>query len=164
MTLNHLSRCKAVLSFSALLGITLLFVPIVWMEIGPLGIAYYGPEVPDIYIYGGFISGKDLNWTGISFAMIFQVVMIVAGIFFEVISLVILPHNRNASQAWHGISTALLLLFPLWMYMYANGVIHNSDGAAADLTVHYEFGLGIYAVLLMLNISGHVLLNTKKTP
>lgn len=141
---------------SAILAIILLFTPIIWMEIGPLGKAYYGPTVPDIYIYGGAITGKDLNWEPILVAMIFQLVVILIGIFLAITSFQWIGKNNARALTCHTLNTLLLVLFPLWISMYSGHVINNSDGAAADLTVHYGQGVRVYTALLTLNIAVYV--------
>lgn len=149
---------------SVVFGVILLFTPIIWMEIGPLGKAYYGPTVPDIYIYGGAITGKDLNWEPILVAMIFQLVMILFGILLSVICFFTAAHSRAWTILLTSIQTILLVLFPMWMMMYSGHVINNSDGAAADLTVHFGAGSWIYFVLLGLNIAVYaVLIKAKRT-
>jgi hypothetical protein len=44
-----------------ILAIACLFSPFIFLKIGPKGYEYYGPDVPDIYILGGFILGKDIR-------------------------------------------------------------------------------------------------------
>jgi hypothetical protein len=151
MTLNSLSVFRIASAISALCGVVLLFLPIVWMEIGPNGIVYYGPQVPDIYIYGGAITGKDLSFTPILIAMLLQFAFIMIGIFLSVVNCIgEWKRPRAIGATWF--QTSLLLFFPYWMSMYVGGVICNSDGAASDLTVHYGSGVVFYILLFVINI------------
>jgi hypothetical protein len=50
---------KYFLYLNAILALISLAVPFVRLEIGPIGKQYYGPNVPDIFILGGTILGKD---------------------------------------------------------------------------------------------------------
>jgi hypothetical protein len=140
-----------------------LVTPFVWMKIGPGGYEYYGPEVPDIYILGATILGKDRSFSGINFAYKFQLAVI---LYFILSSfLTILWRNNKASiRLFTLINSALLLLFPLWLWMYTEGVICNSD--CADLTVYPHIGILLYALLVCLNImtvikAGRISLNKK---
>lgn len=121
------------------------------MEIGPNGIAYYGLQVPDIYIYGCAITGKDMAFTGILVAMLFQFAFIMIGIFLSVVNC-FGQWNRARSIGIVWFQTLILMLFPLWMSMYVGGVICNSDGAASDLTIHYGSGIAFYVLIFCLNI------------
>jgi hypothetical protein len=51
MTYRHILLLSAIVAFVS------LFVPFVWLEIGPNGYKLYGPTVPHVYIYGGAITG-----------------------------------------------------------------------------------------------------------
>ena len=51
------------------------------------------------------------------------------------------------------IQLVLLALFPFWLGLYVNGVISNSDGAAADLRVYPHIGLLLYVLLLVLTFN-----------
>ena len=53
---------KKLLLTTAVLALLTLPLPFVWFEIGPLGKLYYGPSVPDIYILGATILGKDKSF------------------------------------------------------------------------------------------------------
>ncbi len=133
---------------SAALAFIALGTPFVWMEIGPEGYAYYGPGVPDIYILGGFILGKDISFWGISFAIVVQLVFI---LYFIVNCLrAAISKNNKKSFRLTLINSFLLLLFPCWLHNYVGGVVGNSDGA--DLTIHYHAGLFIYGLLVILNV------------
>lgn len=151
MQLNSISLFRVLCGASILCATILLFVPIVWMEIGPLGIEYYGPDVPDIYIYGGAITGKDLAFEPILIAMLIQFAFIMIGIFLSIVNC-FGPWNpvRTTGTTW--LQFALLLISPYWMNMYVSGVIGNSDGAAGDLTVHYGSGITLYILLCGINI------------
>jgi len=137
------------------LSIAALFTPFVWIDIGPLGIAFYGPDVPDIYILGATILGKDRSSPGIAFAIVFQLVM---GMLFILCSCLAVVRSRRGAPAG-GVASfqlMLLVLFPLWLYLYVNGVINNSDGAAGDLRVYPHIGSLVYLLLVALTINTFV--------
>lgn len=132
------------------LAVAELALPFIWMKIGPNGHAYYGPDVPDIYILGATVLGKDLN--ALSLAIGFQLVM---GLCFIICACLVIG-KLNKGHAVRGIAMfqmALLLLFPCWLRIYVQGVINNSDGAASDLRVFPHVGLVVYGVLLLLVIN-----------
>jgi hypothetical protein len=134
------------------LSIAALFTPFVWIDIGPLGIAFYGPDVPDIYILGATILGKDRSFPGIAFAIVFQLVM---GMLFILCSCLAIVRSRRGAPVG-GVATfqlMLLVLFPFWLYLYVNGVINNSDGAAADLRVYPHIGSLVYFLLVALTMN-----------
>lgn len=151
MQFNSISLFRLLCGATILCAAILLFVPIVWMEIGPLGKEFYGPDVPDIYIYGGAITGKDMSFTPILIAMLLQFAFILIGIFLSIV---------NCFGSWNPVRAigttwfqfALLLFFPFWINWYVDGVISNSDGAASDLTVHYGGGITLYILLCGINI------------
>jgi hypothetical protein len=68
----HLTIVFSVLSLAA---------PFVWLKIGPNGYAYYGPSVPDIYILGSTVLGKDRSVDAIYFPFTFQLCFILYFIF-----------------------------------------------------------------------------------
>lgn len=136
------------IALSGILAIVCLFVPFVWMEVGPLGHQYYGPTVPDVYIYGGTITGKDMRFWGISFAATFQLVFNLLFIAFSLIAFFL--KEKAAVIVLLFIQSLLLGLFPLWLEGYISGVIGNSD--VADLTIHYEPGMVFYYSLIGLNV------------
>lgn len=149
MPFNSLSLFRITSAASAFCATVLLFMPIVWMEIGPLGFEYYGPDVPDIYIYGGAITGKDLAFTPILIAMLLQFAFVMIGTFLSIVNCFgRWSPARAIGFTWFQL--ALLLFFPFWMNIYVDGVICNSDGA--DLTVHTQEGVMLYLVLLCLNV------------
>lgn len=119
------------------------------MEIGPLGYEYYGPDVPDIWIYGGDITGKDKGWWGINFAYKFQRFTILGYAFLAIFAFFLLRKKRFALIPI-GLNLALAILFPLWMKTYISGVVSNSDGA--DLTVYYKYGWVLYFAIVILNV------------
>lgn len=127
------------------LAMACLVLPFIWIKIGPNGHAFYGPDVPDIYILGATILGKDRSFWGIAFAVWFQLAM---GLGF--IGLAYGVNRGRYSLAW--VQLVLLLLFPVWMKLYVDGVICNSDGAASDLQVYPHVGMAVYLVLLGLVI------------
>lgn len=134
------------------LAIASLVLPFIWIKIGPNGRAYYGPEVPDIYILGATVLGKDRSFGGIAFAIGFQLAM---GLGF--IGLAYGVNRGRYGLAW--VQLVMLLLFPVWMKLYVDGVICNSDGAASDLQVYPHAGMAAYLMLLALVI--HTLAGTQ---
>ncbi|WP_345114659.1 hypothetical protein [Hymenobacter algoricola] len=134
---------------SAILVAVSLATPFIWLKIGPGGYANYGPNVPDIYIFGATITGKDKSFEGINFAYKFQLVVIG---YFLVSSLwaAIRSDNRREALILNSINSVLLLLFPIWLYLYTDGVICNSDGA--DLTTYPHVGIILYLLLVFLNV------------
>jgi hypothetical protein len=141
--LKNLFLIQSILSFST------LFLPFVFMKIGPGGYAFYGPDVPDIWIVGGFIFGKDISWWGINFAFKFQLVMILfcTGLSALCYRNKIRPLLIYLSQAYY---TVMLLAFPYWVWMYTGGVRSNSD--CADLTIYPHIGWIVYLGLICLQI------------
>ncbi|MDX1628965.1 MAG: hypothetical protein R3345_09725 [Fulvivirga sp.] len=134
-----------------LLGLTLisLITPFIFLKIGPGGYEFYGSDVPDIYILGGNILGKDRSWWAINFAYKFQLFMILTSL-----GLLLFAYTKNKGGnlvKWPlALNLGLLLLFPIWLTFYTSHVINNSDGA--DLTVYPHIGLFIYLVGLILNL------------
>lgn len=143
---------RMLIALSGILSIFCLFTPFIWMEVGPLGHQYYGPTVPDVYIYGGTITGKDMRFWGISFAATFQLVFNLLFIMFSLIALFM--KKKAAVIVFLVIQSLLLALFPIWLEGYISGVIGNSD--AADLTIHKQIGMVFYYVLIGLNVLGLV--------
>jgi hypothetical protein len=144
--INRRSVTRAVLIL--LLGIGCIFSPFVWMKIGPGGYITYGPDVPDIWIYGGWITGKDRSWLPIGMSWKFQLITM---LIFVGMSMLYLFHA--AVQIRKGIrifQLILLLFFPFWLFLYSGHVVNNSDGA--DLTVYWQAGCLVFLVLLMLII------------
>lgn len=140
---------KILLTFSIALAVVALFVPIVWLQVSRGGYIMYGPTVPHVYIYGGAITGKDISFEGIAFAIQFQRIFILLFILLGLISVNI----KRISSIFRllFVQLFLLLLFPVWLSLYVNGVICNSDGAG--LTEHYHIGMLIYLILVILNIA-----------
>jgi hypothetical protein len=137
------------LVLSALLICAFLFLPIVVLQIGSLGYEFYGPDVDDVYIYGGIITGKDRSWEGISFAWKFQLIVILIVLLLTLFSII---KNRNGRSylASSIVSLILVLLFALWFEFYISIVVNNSDGA--DLSTHYHIGSIIYLIILLLQV------------
>jgi hypothetical protein len=142
---------KQLLLTSAILALLVLPLPFVWFEIGPLGKLYYGPSVPDIYILGATILGKDRSFWGINFAYKFQLIVIVYFILSTLWTIKIIE-RRNFAFNLTRFNLVLLILFPFFLYMYASGVFNNSDGAAADIELHLGIGLLFYILILMVTI------------
>jgi len=142
---------KILFASCAVLALSTLPMTFVWLEIGPLGKAYYGPTVPDVYIKGTYITGKDLSFYPILWAMLFQLSTIIC---YSSISLLLIKTitRRIAILSLAIFQFELLILFPGWLSLYAQGVIDNSDGAAADLTIHYGSGLVVYCLLCSLHL------------
>ena len=131
------------------LGVICLFLPFVFMKIGPKGYAFYGPTVPDIYILGGYIFGKDVAFSGINFAYKFQLAIMLACIGIALFCY----HNHSKIKSvflLQVIIAIVLLLFPFWMYLYTGGVWCNSDGA--DLTIYPHVGWIAYVLLVYFQI------------
>ena len=126
------------------LSIVAIFTPFVYMEIGPKGIEYYGKDVPNIYIFGGYIFGKDTSFWGINFAYKFQLFAIL------LYTALIYRFRRIQKNKILIFSLLLLILFPFWLEIYVGGVKNNSD--SADLAIYPMPGLIIWAVILSLNI------------
>lgn len=125
------------------LSIIAIFTPFVYMEIGPKGIEYYGENVPNIYILGGYILGKDTSFWGINFAyklQLFAILLYIALIYI---------YQRIQKPILLITGSLLLILFPFWLEIYVEGVKNNSD--AADLTIYPMPGLLIWAVILVLH-------------
>src|SRR6476659_7886494 len=102
---------RKTLIFQTTFGFLSLFFPFVFMKIGPEGYLNYGPHVPDIYIFGGYILGKDVSWWGINFAYKFQLALITVGILIAILCYV-MRQNLKLVMVLECILTCLLLLFP----------------------------------------------------
>jgi len=147
-----MNNYRSIFLLSTVLSLTCLFTPFVWMEIGPIGFKNYGPNVPDIFIYGGTITGKDFAFWGISFAVVFQLIFM---LLFSVLCVTAMfAKNKAIVLSLLSIQLLLLALFPLWLNAYIGGVVNNSDGA--DLTIHYQIGMVFYGILIGLNILGFI--------
>jgi hypothetical protein len=127
------------------------------MKIGPKGYEFYGPNVPDIYIFGGYIFGKDVSWSGINFAYKFQLVCVFLFLLIAFLCYV-RSEKRAFVQVFQWIQSLFLLFFPVWMWMYTGGVVNNSDGA--DLTVYPHLGWIMYLALVYLQI--RIFTNSRK--
>lgn len=127
------------------LAIISLFTPFVYIKIGSKGIEYYGKNIPDIYILGAYILGKDTSFWGINFAYKFQLFCILLFIsttyFFE----------KIRKTAFLVSNLLLLVCFPFWLEIYSSGVKNNSG--SADLTIVYPLtGIALWAILLLLTV------------
>lgn len=131
-----------------ILAVAQLFSPFVFMKIGPGGYEFYGPDVPDIYIYGGDITGKDKSWSGINFAWKFQFTVILLFIAVNLLSIWRLTKEKSLIFLT-SINQVFLVLFPLWIQIYISGVVNNSDGA--DLTLFYKYGWVLYGLTFLIN-------------
>jgi hypothetical protein len=150
---------KQLLHWTIILATVSLASPFIWLKIGPEGYAYYGPNVPDIYILGATILGKDRSFWGIAVATTVQLIIII----YYILSTYWMAKNIHKKQLvlnYTLINLALLFLFPFWLYVYVGGVICNSDGA--DLSIYPHIGILIYLALLTLNIS--TIIKTRKLP
>lgn len=139
------------------LSALILLTPIIILDVGPDGYALYGPDVPDVYIFGCTILGKDRAWWGINFAYKFQLIMIITYISITIISFIKTQRGALTFRPML-LNLILLLLFPFWLYLYIGGVISNSDGA--DLKIYPHIGLILYLIIIVLNVK--VLIESKK--
>jgi len=128
------------------LALISMVIPFIYMEIGPIGIKYYGKDVPDIYILGGYIIGKDTSFWGINFAYKFQLlcIAIIIGLTYF--------YSINKKVSYIVANLVLLFCFPFWLKLYIDGVKCNSDGAASDLTVYPMPGLILWGLIFILHI------------
>ncbi len=140
----NIPKTNKIINWMIALSIIAIFTPFVYMEIGPKGIEYYGKNVPNIYILGGYILGKDTSWWGINFAYKFQLFSILVYI------ALIYNYKRHQKSITLMIGLLLLILFPIWLDIYVGGVKNNSD--CADLIVYPMPGLFIWALILALNL------------
>lgn len=140
------STVKRTTNWIIALALISIVTPFIYMKIGPNGIKYYGKDVPDIYILGGYILGKDTSFWGINFAYKFQLlcIAIIVGLTYF--------YSINKKVSYIVANLVLLLCFPFWLSMYIGGVKCNSDGAASDLTVYPMPGLIIWTIILILHI------------
>ena len=141
--MSAIPKIKKAAQWMIILAIISLFTPFVYMEIGPKGIEYYGKDVPNIYILGGYILGKDTSFWGIKFAYKFQLTFIL------IFTALIYKFQKNEKKIFLYFSLTLLICFPFWLELYTSGVKNNSD--SADLTTYPMPGLLIWAVILILN-------------
>jgi hypothetical protein len=141
--MSAIPKIKKAAQWMIILAIISLFTPFVYMEIGPKGIEYYGKDVPNIYILGGYILGKDTSFWGINFAYKFQLTFILLFV------ALIYKFQRDQKKIFLYFSLTLLICFPFWLELYTSGVKNNSD--SADLTTYPMPGLLIWAVILILN-------------
>lgn len=104
-----------------------LFAPFVWMKVDHGCTATRYAHVPDVWILGGWITGKDMLWPGILHAWIAQTagIVIVHGLFRAVRRWRIRPLVAVSMLIP---ALVMMAVFPLWISTYVNGVIHNSDG------------------------------------
>jgi len=142
--MNAIMSTKTATQWMILLAMVSLFMPFVYLEIGPKGIEYYGEDVPDIYILGGYILGKDTSFWGINFAYKFQLTFILLFV------ALIYKFQKDQKGIFLYLSLTLLICFPFWLEIYISGVKNNSD--SADLTTYPMPGLLIWAIILILNM------------
>lgn len=131
------------MQWSLFLNLLSLPAPFVWMKIGPEAYKYYGPDVPDIWILGAYILGKDTRWPPIGFAWKWQLAFILITAFCT------WRYLRKPNKLLLWFNLCWLILFPLWLEIYSEGVISNSDGA--DLSVYPMPGLLLWAGMLGLH-------------
>jgi hypothetical protein len=146
MRLHHL------LALNSWLAICILFLPISWGHVGEQGYVNYGPDVPDVYILGCYILGKDTQFWGISFAWKFQLIGILSFLYLEYTTWRAYVKDQPALFKLFG-AWFLLLLFPVWIQLYIGGVQNNSDGAFLQWQMH----AGWYFYLLILVLQTIVL-------
>lgn len=139
------STAKRTTKWIIVLALISIVTPFVYMQIGPIGIKYYGKDVPDIYILGGYIFGKDTSFWGINFAFKFQLlcIAIIVGLTYF--------YSINKKVSYVVANLVLLFCFPFWLVLYIDGVKCNSDGAASDLTVYPMPGLILWGLITLLN-------------
>jgi hypothetical protein len=126
------------------LSLLCLPAPFVFMKIGPAGYRLYGPDVPDIWILGAYILGKDTSFWGIGIVWKWQLFFIAytaASLWF---------YHITRFGYWLYQNLIFLLLFPIWLYAYTGGVINNSDGA--DLSVYPMPGLLLWLAVSWLHL------------
>jgi len=129
----------------ALIAVLLcLPAPFVYMKIGPEGYVNYGPDVPDIWIIGAYIFGKDTSFWGIGFAWKWQL----AAILWCAFNLLMFIIDRRIVRLW--VNIFLLACFPVWLWTYTGGVVNNSDGA--DLSIYPMPGLFLWFGLLVWHV------------
>jgi len=140
------SIIKRTSNWNIALALISMVIPFIYMEIGPIGIKYYGKDVPDIYILGGYIIGKDTSFWGINFAYKFQLlcIAIIIGLTYF--------YSINKKVSYIVANLVLLFCFPFWLKLYIDGVKCNSDGAASDLTVYPMPGLILWGLIFILHI------------
>ena len=134
------------LKLTATLAVITLFTPFVWMKMGPEEYKYYGPDVPDIYILGATILGKDRDFWGINFAYKFQLIVIlwfIGSNFF----LARAERKKIRERSIVTLNFIFLLFFPWWLSMYVEGVVDN--GCCTDLVIHYSYAMILYALILV---------------
>lgn len=134
---------------SVILAASIIFSPLIWMKIGPGGYKYYGPTCPDIYIFGGWITGKDLSFAPIEFAKDFQLFIIVIYMGMGIRG-IFAGHARRKQRKLNAIRLIMLVLFPVWLQLYSSGVQDNSD--CADLRIYFQAGLFLYALLFFVEL------------
>ena len=149
------STVKRTTNWIIALALISIVTPFVYMKIGPIGIKYYGKDVPDIYILGGYIIGKDTSFWGINFAYKFQVFCIL------LVTILTYGFRKHNNVKFLITNFCLLLGFPFWLEIYTGGVISNSDGATTDLKIYPMPGLILWAIILILHIL--LFVNRKKT-
>jgi hypothetical protein len=138
------STVKRTTNWIIALALISIVTPFVYMKIGPIGIKYYGKDVPDIYILGGYILGKDTSFWGINFAYKFQVFCIL------LVTILTYGFRKHNNVKFLITNISLLLGFPFWLEIYTDGVICNSD--TTDLTIYPMPGLILWAIILILHI------------
>jgi len=135
---------------SIILTILFLFSPIVLLKIGPGGYEFYGNDVPDIYIWGFTIFGKDKTVDIINYSYKFQLFGILT-YFLLMIASYLLKTKAKIFRILTSIGFALLALFPIWFFIYHSWVVGNSDNS--DLTTIPHIGTVIYIAILVNNYS-----------
>ena len=123
----------------------------VWLEIGPLGKIFYGENVPNIYILGWDILGKVKNFISIEGGYKLQLFFISYYIFSTLI-IALISHKKTMAYTLALANLIILAAFPLWLTIYTDSVINNSDGAAKDLVIHFGSGLFYYLAVLLINL------------
>jgi hypothetical protein len=134
-------------------SLIIIFTPIVWLPIGPKGIEYFSPNVPnDAYILGGYILGKD--WKDWGYITIFQGSIIITYCILTIHTLIMSTQEKILITPLL-INLGLLTIFPFWLSLYTQGVINNSD--YADLQVYLHIGAVVYFILVYFNFKSVIL-------
>ena len=140
---------KQTLYTTIVFAIISLATPFVWLKMGANCYEYYGPNLPDVYILGAWISGKDTSFWAIGFAYIFQLTIILYFILSSFRAVKKLEKKETPLPILI-INMLLLLLFPFWLSIYIQGIRDNSG--CTDMTTYPHVGSFVYFLLLILNI------------
>ena len=144
-----ITRLKIQAAIIALLTICCLPAPFIKMKISPQGKHDCGFDVPDVYILGMGIIGKDTSFWGIAFAVVFQLIIIVI----TIVLVLFFYQGLNRDKIRQRniiINIFFLCLFPFWMNSYVEGVVGNSDCATVGLVITKQIGYYLYYAIFIL--------------